>query len=129
MQTRRLDSGCALGQAGQPFPQLAQLKQPDVQQLCGPAHLGSCPLPLDPGLLQAALRGPQLVLQLCVSGFQILQGEGRQSWGPQKVSRVQHLKAGARDHSPHSGPNSSCLLAFSQLPVPKTLRGPPANLN
>lgn len=82
MQTRRLDSGRALSQAGQPLPQLAQLKQPDVQQLRGPAHLGPCPLPLDSGLLQAALRGPQLVLQLCVSGFQVLQGESRRCWGP-----------------------------------------------
>ena len=84
MQTRRLDSGCALGQAGQPLPQLAQLKQPDAQQLRGPAHLSPCPLPLDSGLLQAALCGPQLVLQLCVSGFQVLQGESRRCWGPSK---------------------------------------------
>ena len=75
MQTRRPDSGRALGQAGQPLPQLAQLKQPDVQQLRGPAHLGPGPLPLDPGLLQAALRGPQLVLQLRVPRFQVLRGE------------------------------------------------------
>lgn len=114
MQTGRLDSGCPLGQAGQPFPQLAQLKQPDVQQLCGPAHLGPCPLPLDPGFLQAALRGPQLVLQLCVSGFQILQGEGRQCWGPQKVSGVQHLKAGAGDHGPHS---AKLFLSAGFLPA------------
>ena len=109
MQTRRPDSGRALGQAGQPLPQLAQLKQSDVQQLRGPAHLGPGPLPLDPGLLQAALRGPQLVLQLRVPRFQVLQGEGRQCRGPQRVSRVQHLKAGAGDHSPHSGPNSPRL--------------------
>lgn len=114
MQTRRPDSGRALGQAGQPLPQLAQLKQPDVQQLRGPAHLGPGPLPLDPGLLQAALRGPQLVLQLRVPRFQVLRGKGRQCRGPQRVSRVQHLKAGAGDHSPHLAKLS---LSAGFLPV------------
>lgn len=55
-----------LGQAGQPFPQLAQLKQPDVQQLCGTPTSPVLRSPARPGL-QAASVAPQLVLPACVS--------------------------------------------------------------
>lgn len=79
-------SGRGLSQAGQALTQLTQLKQPDVQQLCRPAHLGPRPLPLCPCLLQAALRRPQLLFQFRIAGLQVLPGKGGQGWGPQQIT-------------------------------------------
>lgn len=122
---RAQGSGGSLSQAGQALAKLAQLKQPDVQQLCSPAHLGPCPFPLSPCLLQAALRCPQLVLQLCVAGLQVLQKDSRQVWWPPQMSRVispawgiQYLSAIPPD--PTLGQTPSVSVASSLPPLPRS---------
>lgn len=122
---RAQGSGGSFSQAGQALTKLAQLEQPDVQQLCSPAHLGPRPLPLSPCLFQAALCCPQLVLQLRVASLQVLQKKARQVWGPSQMSRVisltwgiQHLSTITTD--PTLGQTPSVSLASSLPPLPNT---------